>query len=122
MADRSKQDLSVLLAARFSSQARRMLNDSESPPSALAHLLGQALDRSVATSLASLESLREAVRAYTRNEKKRGIPLDGVMRRISAALMEMEDERSSGEVMSPRDPKLARQLRAWCSEHYTELG
>jgi len=99
-----------------------MQNDSESPSAALGELLAQALDRSVETSLSSLESLRDAVRSYTRNEKNRGIALDGVMRGLSAKLMEMEDERSSSEEMSPRDPKLARQLRAWCSEHYVELG
>jgi hypothetical protein len=99
-----------------------MPNNSDSPSPALGELLGQALDRSVETSLSSLETLRDAVRAYTRNEKNRGMPLDTVMRGISTALMEMEDERVSGDGMSPRDPKLARQLRAWCSEHYVELG
>ena len=99
-----------------------MPNESESPSPSLGRLLTQALDRSVETSLTSLETLREAVRAYTRNEKNRGIPLDSVMRGISGVLMQMEDDRASADDVSPRDPVLARQLRAWCSEHYAELG
>lgn len=112
----------MLLAARFSSPAPRMPSNPDSPSPVLGELLSQALGRSVETSLASLESLRDAVRAYTRNEKNRGMSLDSVMRGISGALMEMEDDHVSGDGMSTRDPHLARQLRAWCSEHYSELG
>ena len=99
-----------------------MPNTPEAPSSALGDLLSQALNRAVNTSLSSLESLRDAVQAYTLHEKNRGMPLDSIMRGISSVLMEMEDERASPEDTSPRDPKLARQLRAWCSESYTELA
>ena len=98
-----------------------MPNDPESPSSALGQLLAEALARSAETSLSSLGALHNAVRAYTRNEKNRGMSLDSVMRGISSTLMEMEDERAWSDEESPRDPMLARQLRAWCSEHYTAL-
>ena len=99
-----------------------MPNTPESPSSTLGPLLAQALGRAVDSSLSSLESLRDAVQSYTRHEKNRGMPLDSIMRGISGVLMEMEDECASPEDISPRDPKLARQLRAWCSECYAELG
>ena len=98
-----------------------MPNTPDSPSVALGELLSAALDRSIETSLASLESLREAVRSYTRRQKNKGMPLDSVMRALSGVLMELEDDRASGDHAPTRDPKLARQLRAWCSEHYTGL-
>ena len=47
------------------------------------------------------------------------MPLDSVMRAVSSVLMELEDDRVSSNGAPQSDPKLARQLRAWCSEHYT---
>jgi hypothetical protein len=79
------------------------------------------LDRSIETSLTSLDSLREAVQSYTQRQKNKGMPLDSVMRALSGVLMELEDDRVTGDSAPRRDPKLARQLRAWCSEHYTGL-
>ena len=95
-------------------------NNAESPAPQLGAMLEAALDRSVSTSLDSFESLRTAVRAYARNQRNRGIPLDSVMRAVAAALMEIEDDRSREQGShSVRDPNLARQLRAWCSEDYS---
>ncbi len=92
----------------------------DSPPALLGSALAQALDRALGTSLDSLHLLRQSVRTYTGHQKSRGIPLDGVMLALSAVLMEAEDERMRGvEVQGPRDPELARQLRAWCSEDYS---
>lgn len=86
-------------------------------------MLEEALDRSVKTSLASLESLRQAVRGYTRHQKTRGMTLDSVMRAVSGVLMEIEDDRATDLNPVPlRDPDLARQLRAWCSEDYSEVA
>ena len=84
-------------------------------------MLEQALDRSVETSLHSLTSLRKAIRDYTRQQRSRGMTLDGIMRAVSGALMEVEDDRGTkAEPAEMRDPELARQLRAWCSEDYTD--
>lgn len=96
-----------------------MDNHAESPRPLLGAMLEAALDRSVATSLDSFSSLRTAVRTYARHQRDRGIPLDSVMRAVSAALMEIEDDRGTAESESVRDPNLARQLRAWCSDDYS---
>ena len=96
-----------------------MVNNSAEPPARLfAAMLEEALDRSVATSLDSFSSLRTAVRTYARHQRDRGIPLDSVMRAVSSALMEIEDDRGS-DSDSVRDPNLARQLRAWCNDDYS---
>ena len=94
----------------------------DSPSTTLSELLAQALDRSVETSLASLDDLRDAVQSYAARQKKKGMPLDSVMRALSGVLMELEDDRVSSNGAPLSDPKLARQLRAWCSEHYTTAG
>lgn len=95
-------------------------NDAEPPARLLGAMLEAALDRSVATSLDSFSTLRTAVRTYARHQRDRGIPLDSVMRAVSAALMEIEDDRGRGsDSGSVRDPNLARQLRAWCSDDYS---
>ena len=97
-----------------------MAETPDSPPALLGTALAQALDRALGTSLDSLHQLRQSVRTYTGHQKSRGIPLDGVMMALSAVLMEVEDERRRGaELEGPRDPELARQLRAWCSEDYS---
>jgi hypothetical protein len=98
-----------------------MPHTPDSPSAAFGDLLASALDRSVETSLTSLDSLRDAVQAYTRRQKNKGASLDGVMRAIATLLIEVEDDRVSVNDVPTRDPKLARQLRAWCSEHYTGL-
>lgn len=98
-----------------------MSNIPESPSATFGELLAAALDRSVETSLTSLDLLREEVRSYTRRQKNRGMPLDSVMRAIATLLIEAEDDRALTNVTPTRDPKLARQLRAWCSEDYTGL-
>lgn len=95
--------------------------DSASP--SLGGMLDAALDRSITTSLESLESLRAAVRTYALHQRNRGVSLDSVMRAVSSALMEAEDDRGRERHSSSiRDPSLARQLRAWCSEDYLAGG
>jgi hypothetical protein len=98
-----------------------MQHTPDSPSAAFGDLLASALGRSIETSLTSLDALRDAVQAYTRNEKHKGASLDSVMRAIASLLIEAEDDRASPDEPPTRDPKLARQLRAWCSEHYTAL-
>ena len=95
--------------------------DSASP--SLGGMLDAALDRSITTSLESLDSLRSAVRKYARQQRNRGVSLDSVMRAVASALMEAEDDRGRDmHASSIRDPNLARQLRAWCSEDYLGGG
>lgn len=95
-----------------------MPNTPDSPSSALGGLVSDALERSVETSLTSFASLRSAVGAYTLAQKERGRSLDSVIQAISTLLMEVEDERVNGSSTPLRDPVLARQLRAWCAEHF----
>ena len=97
-----------------------MSDIADSPSHALSDVLSHALDRAVGSSLESLSLLRTSVRSYTAHQKARGVPLDAVMRALSGVLMEVEDDRSSeGTIDFLRDPELARQIRAWCSEDYT---
>lgn len=92
---------------------------ADSPSQALGDVLSHALDRAAGSSLESLSLLRTSVRRYTTHQKARGVPLDGIMRSLSSALMQVEDERTSeGAADFLRDPELARQIRAWCSEDY----
>ncbi len=105
----------------FSFQIRQMSENPDSPPARFADVLALALDRAVGSSLDSLHTLRNSVRSYTAHQKARGVPLDGVMRAVSAVLMNVEDERSvEPGTEGRRDPELARQLRAWCSEDYSD--
>jgi len=95
-------------------------NDAEAPSSALGTMLEEALDRSVETSLHSLAALRKAIRTYAHHQKSRGVTLDSVMRAVSNVLMELEDDRALElNPVRARDPELARQLRAWCGEDYS---
>ena len=96
-----------------------MSNRTDAPSAALGDVLALALDRAVGSSLDSLLILRKAVKGYTTHQNARGVPLDDIMRALSTALMEAEDERSANpDGNGQRDPELARQLRAWCSEDY----
>jgi hypothetical protein len=99
-----------------------MPDSPDSPVAAIAKALVDALDRAVGASLASMHSLRTAVRGYTLHQKSRGVPLDQVMVALSAVLMQAEDDRASDGAADHRDPELARQLRAWCSEDYAARG
>lgn len=92
------------------------------PPALLGDGLARALDRAAGSSLESFDTLRRSVRGYTSHQKARGVPLDGVMRALSAALMEVEDDRAQTETNKLRDPELARQLRAWCSQDYADVS
>jgi hypothetical protein len=97
-----------------------MPEQPDATSSQLNHGLASALDRALGTSLDSLHSLRRAVGEYVRRQKQRGVPLDNVMLALSSVLMEAEDDRKDGNGLadSTRDPELARQIRAWCSEDY----
>jgi len=96
-----------------------MSNKPDSPSAVLGDVLALALDRAVGSSLDSLLVLRKSVKGYATHQKARGVPLDDIMRALSTVLMEAEDERSANpDGNGQRDPELARQLRAWCSEDY----
>jgi hypothetical protein len=99
-----------------------MTSTPDSPSAALNGLLANALDRSIDTSLTSLDELRIAVGNYTRHQKNRGMSLDSIMRALSTVLMQMEDDRVIEDQAPLRDPKLARQLRAWCSEDFSGVA
>lgn len=107
------------LLAALSLTGRQMSNKPDSPSAALGDVLSLALDRAVGSSLDSLLVLRKSVNGYTAHQKARAVPLDDIMRALSTLLMEVEDERSANpDAAERRDPELARQLRAWCSEGY----
>jgi hypothetical protein len=89
------------------------------PSSSLGDALTHALDRALGTSLESLTVLRLAVRNYTQHQKNRGVTLDRVMVALGTALTDSEDEKGDGTLPEVRDPELARQLRAWCSDDYS---
>jgi len=109
----------LLSRLTFDTPIVQMTNDFSQPPSQLGVALAQALDRAVGTSLNSLDLLREAIRSYAMNQRARGVPLDHVMVAVGGVLMDAEDERIGKPGLSvSRDPDLARQLRAWCSEYY----
>jgi len=96
-----------------------MPNNTSQPPTHLSAELARALDRAVGTSLDSLDLLRKAIRTYAMDQKARGIPLDQVMVTVGRVLMDVEDDRIGlPQLAALRDPDLARQLRAWCSEYY----
>jgi hypothetical protein len=96
-----------------------MSNKPDLPSAALGDVLALALDRAVGSSLDSLLVLRTSVKGYATHQKARGVPLDDIMRALSTVLMEVEDERSADpDGNGHRDPELARQIRAWCSDDY----
>ena len=117
--DSAVLNLSHALLAAPSLTGRQMSNKPDSPSAALGDVLSLALDRAIGSSLDSLLDLRKSVKGYATHQKARRVPLDEVMRAISTVLMEVEDERSANsDGNGHRDPELARQLRAWCSEDY----
>lgn len=98
-----------------------MTVNSESQGSALGAELAEALDRSLETSLHSLESLRKAVNSYTIYYRDRGVSLDRVMISVSKVLLDIElgrDGEGDDDVAPSRDSELARQLSVWCKEDY----
>lgn len=93
--------------------------ESESPPRSLPAALEDALSRAVGTSIHTLGHLRESVIDYSRRQAAHRVPLNDVIVAVGRLLMTAEDNvtaRENGEVM--RDPELARQIRAWCSQGY----
>jgi hypothetical protein len=81
--------------------------------------LTRALRRLPGTALDSLHELRDAVHGFAQRERKRGAPLEDSILAVHRELMAAEDDvMSSLLATESRDPALARQVRAWCSEGY----
>lgn len=79
----------------------------------------RALRRLPDTPLASLHDLRDAVHNFASRAENRGSPLEDAILAVHRELMAAEDEIMSAFLSTePRDPALARQVRAWCSEGY----
>jgi hypothetical protein len=96
-----------------------MSESPDSPSMLLGSALAGALERAVGTSLLTLHSLRDAVDNYTIHQKSRGISLDGVRQALTAAILDVEDERGlSTDPMDSHDAELSRQVQSWCGEVY----
>ena len=81
--------------------------------------LTRALRRVPGTALGTLHDLRDVVHRFGRRERLRGSPLEDSILAVHRELMDAEDEVMSTLLATePRDPALARQVRAWCSEGY----
>jgi hypothetical protein len=93
-----------------------MPDKSKFSSGALGIELADALDRSLQTSLDSLDSLRAAVRIYTRDGQNNGLSVDSVCAAVLKALTEAEDGR--GHPQSSHDTDLARQIEQWCREGF----
>jgi hypothetical protein len=82
--------------------------------------LTRALRRVPGTALGSLHALRNAVFRFAERDRRHGLPLEESILGVHRELMAAEDEVMSNLLSTePRDPALARQVRAWCSESYT---
>jgi hypothetical protein len=83
----------------------------------------RALTRLPGTALDSLHGLRDAVHGFARRERLRGAALEDSILAVHRELMTAEDEVMASFLSTePRDPALARQVRAWCSEGYNGDG
>lgn len=81
--------------------------------------LTRALRRLPGTALGTLHDLRDAVYGFAQREESRGAPLEEAILAVHRELMVAEDEVMAEFLATePRDPALARQVRAWCSEGY----
>ena len=81
--------------------------------------LTRALSRVPGTTLGSLSDLRAAVHRFAERENRRGSPLADTILAVHRELMAAEDDVMAQFLATePRDPDLARQVRAWCSEGY----
>jgi len=81
--------------------------------------LTRALSRVPGTTLDSLSDLRDAVHRFAQRENLRGSPLEETILAVHRELMAAEDDVMAQFLATePRDPALARQVRAWCSEGY----
>lgn len=95
------------------------MSTSSQPSRDLPSELIRALRRLPGTPLASLHDLRDAVHNFASRAEHRGSPLEETILAVHRELMEAEDEIMSTVLATePRDPALARQVRAWCSEGY----
>jgi hypothetical protein len=93
------------------------------PPKDLPTALADALERGVGTSLDSLHNLRGLVVGYARRQQAHGVPLNDVIVAVGRLLMTAEDDAvPHPPAIQARDPDLARQVRAWCAEGYTNNG
>jgi hypothetical protein len=83
--------------------------------------LTRALSRVPGTTLGSLSDLRAAVHRFAERESHRGSPLEETILAVHRELMAAEDDVMAQFLATePRDPALARQVRAWCSEGYVK--
>ena len=81
--------------------------------------LTRALSRVPGTTLGSLSDLREAGHRFAERENRRGSPLSDTILAVHRELMTAEDDVMAQFLATePRDPALARQVRAWVSEGY----
>ena len=81
--------------------------------------LTRALSRVPGTTLDSLSDLRDAVHRFAQRGNLRGSPLEETILAVHRELMAAEDDVMAQFLATePRDPALARQVRAWCSEGY----
>ena len=95
------------------------MSDSQHMSHDLLSELTRALTRVPGTALQSLHGLRDAVHGFAKREKLRGAPLEESILAVHRELMAAEDEVMATLLSTePRDPALARQVRAWCSEGY----
>lgn len=98
-----------------------MPKQSPEVPHDLLGELTRALARHPGTALASLVDLRSAIHGFSRREMIRGTPMSDTILAVHRELMDAEDEvMATLLAIEPRDPALARQLRAWCSEGYAQ--
>jgi hypothetical protein len=96
---------------------------SDSLPPMLSSALAKALERSIGTSMDSLHYLRDTVTSYAHRQGLRGVALDQVIVAVGRVLMDAEDDAMPDFIAAePRDPELARQVRAWCVEGYNHVG
>jgi len=104
--------------AFFFPRRRRMPEIPEVSHDLLSELT-RALTRLPGTALDSLDGLRDAVHGFAHRQRLRGAPLEDSILAVHRELMAAEDEVMAAFLSTePRDPALARQVRAWCSEGY----
>jgi len=89
----------------------------------LSDQMARALSRAGDTALDSLHALRDTVCEYVNVQRKRGVPLDEIIIRVSATLERARLGFHAGKEgppppPSPSDIALAEQIIAWCNEFY----
>jgi hypothetical protein len=104
----------------FSFARRRCMPGTPEVSHDLLSELTRALTRLPGTALDSLDGLRDSVHGFAKRQRLRGTSLEDSILAVHRELMAAEDEVMAAFLSTePRDPALARQVRAWCSEGYT---